>query len=219
VSNNVLLTAIAPIVGFALGWLAAWLVWRRQAAEVEQHIRTLRASLKGQEMRLLDARVCLQEREANVQCLRARVGYSKETIRGLKARIEEQRRAISWLDLAVRERDGYIKALRAQVGETEPWPGESGASVQEREWGITAIRCLEMAVKERQNRDRGLQVSVRGSEQRLLDLNERLVALVWDLEASSRQLYGGVGRRDGAIRRLEAWIERHTGGGSSIERQ
>ena len=211
------MAGIALVVGCALGWLAAWLVWRRQAAELNQHICTLRASLKGQETRLLDARLCLQEREAAAERLRGRVSQGEQMIHSLTARVEEQRRALNWLNLAVRERDGYIKALRAQVGETEPWTGELATVVQKGRRTI-ATQCLELVVRQRLDHDRGPEASVLKREQRLLDLNARLVELVWRLEASSKRLYGGAGQGDGAIRELEAWIECRSGIGRPVER-
>jgi hypothetical protein len=119
----------------------------------------------------------------------------------------------------VRERDGYIKALRAQVGDTEPWTGDLATVVQEKGWRTTATQCLELVVRQRLDHDRGPEASVLKREQRLLDLNARLVELVWGLEASSRGLYGGTGQGDGAIRELEAWIECRSDVGSSGERQ
>jgi len=213
------MAGIALIVGCAFGWLAAWLVWRRQAAELNQHICTLRALLSGQEARLLDARLCIQEREATVERLRGRVGQGEQMIRSLTARVEEQRRALNWLNLAVRERDGYIKALRVQVGDTGPWTGELATVVQGEGWRSTATQCLELVVRQRLDHDRGPEASVLKREQCLLDLNARLVELVWRLEASSSRLYGGAGQGDGAIRKLEAWIERRSDVGSSEEHQ
>jgi hypothetical protein len=194
-------------------------MWRRQAAELNQHIRTLRALLKGREMKLLDAKVRLQEQQASVECLRDQVGQGEQMIRSLIARVEEKRRALNWLNLAVRERDGYIKALRAQVGDTEPWTGELATVVQGKGWRSTATQCLELVVRQRLDHDPGPEASVLKREQRLLDLNARLVELVWGLEASSSRLYGGAGQGDAAIRKLEAWIECRSDVGSSGERQ
>jgi hypothetical protein len=137
-------------------------------------------------------------------------------IHSLTARIEEQRRALNWLNLAVRERDGYIKALRAQVGDTEPWTGEL-TTVVHKGWRNTAIQCLELAVRQRLDRDPGPEASVLTCERRLMDLNARLVELVWGLEASSRRLYGGTGRGNGDTRELEAWTGCRSGIGSSVE--
>jgi hypothetical protein len=211
------MAGIALIVGSALGWLAAWLVWRRRAAEFEEHVCALEASVKGREMKLLDARVRLQERQASVECLRDRATQGEQMIRNLTTRVEEQRRALNWLNLAVRERDGYIKALRAQVGETEPWTGEL-ATVGQKGWRTIATQCLELVVRQRLDHNRGSEASVLKREQRLLDLNARLVELVWRLEASSKRLYGGAGQGDGAIRELEAWIECRSGIGRPVER-
>jgi hypothetical protein len=140
-------------------------------------------------------------------------------IRSLTVRVEEQRWALNWLNLALRERDGYIKALRAHVGDTEPWTGDLATVVQGEGWRSTATQCLELVVRQRLDHDPGPEVSVLRHEQRLLDLNARLVGLVWELEASSRRLYGGAGRGDGAIRELEAWIRCRSGVGISVERQ
>jgi hypothetical protein len=211
------MAGIALIVGCAFGWLVAWLVWRRKAAELNQHICTLRTLLRGQEARLLDARLCLQEREATAERLRDRVSQGEQMIRGLTARVEEQRQALNWLNLAVRERDGYIKALRAQAGDTEPWTGELATVVQGEGWRSTATQCLELVVRQRLDHDPDPEASILKSEQRLLDLNARLVKLGWGLEASSRRLYGGAGGGDGAIRELEAWIKCRSGVGSSME--
>ena len=59
-SDNVLLAAIALIVGFALGWLIAWLIWQWRVSEHEERIRSLQTLLKGKEVSLLALRVRLQ---------------------------------------------------------------------------------------------------------------------------------------------------------------
>jgi hypothetical protein len=91
-SDNVLLVAaMALIVGFALGWLIAWLIWQWRVSEHhEECIRSLQTLLKGKEMSLLALRVRLQEREANLERLRNQMSQSEQTIPDLPAQMEEQ---------------------------------------------------------------------------------------------------------------------------------
>jgi len=89
-SDNVLLTTMALIVGFALGWLIAWLIWQWRVSEYEEHIRSLETSLKGKEGSLLALRVRLQEQEANLERLRNQMSQSEQTIPDLTAQMEEQ---------------------------------------------------------------------------------------------------------------------------------
>ena len=95
-SDNVLLVAaMALIVGFALSWLIAWLIWQRRVSEYEEHIRSLETLLKGKETSLLALRVRLQEREANVKRLRGQVSQSEQTTPNLTAQIEERNQAMA----------------------------------------------------------------------------------------------------------------------------
>lgn len=95
-SDNVLLVAaMAVIVGFALGWLIAWLMWQWRVSEHEEDIRSLQTLLKGKEVSLLALRVRLQEREADVERLRGQVSQSAQTIRDLPAQIEERNQAMA----------------------------------------------------------------------------------------------------------------------------
>jgi uncharacterized protein HemX len=89
-SDNVLLATMALIVGFALGWLIAWLMWQWRVSEHEECIRSLETSLKGKEVSLLALMVRLQEREANVERLRGQMSHSEQTIPDLAAQVEEQ---------------------------------------------------------------------------------------------------------------------------------
>jgi Tfp pilus assembly protein PilN len=90
-SDNVLLVAaMALIVGFALGWLIAWLIWQWQVSEYEEHIRSLQTLLKGREVSLLALRVRLQEREASLKRLRNQMSQSEQTIPDLTAQMVEQ---------------------------------------------------------------------------------------------------------------------------------
>jgi chromosome segregation ATPase len=113
-SDNVLLAAMALIVGFALGWLIAWLIWQWRVSEHEERIRSLEASLKGKEVSLLALGVRLQEREANVESRRGQVSQSEQTTPDLTAQIEERNQAIGRLGVSS-ERDGQIEGLRAHV--------------------------------------------------------------------------------------------------------
>jgi Tfp pilus assembly protein PilN len=88
-SDNVLLAAMVLIVGFALGWLIAWLIWQWRVSEHEEHIHSLQTLLKGKEMSLLALRVRLQEREANVERLCGQISQSEHTIRDLTALMQE----------------------------------------------------------------------------------------------------------------------------------
>jgi hypothetical protein len=100
-SDNTLLAAMALIVGFAPGWLIAWLIWQWRVSEYEEHIRSLQTLLKGREVSLLALRVRLQERKANVERLRGQVSQSEQTIPDLPAQMEERsmqtwRLALPW---------------------------------------------------------------------------------------------------------------------------
>ena len=93
--NVFLVTAMALIVGFALGWLIAWLIWQWRVSEYEERIRSLETSLKGKETSLLAHRVRLQEREANLESRRDQVIQSEQTTPNLTAQIEERNQAMA----------------------------------------------------------------------------------------------------------------------------
>jgi uncharacterized membrane protein YciS (DUF1049 family) len=113
-SDNVLLAAMALIVGFALGWLIAWLMWQRRVSEYEEHIRSLETSLKGKELSLLALMVRLQEREANLESRRGQVIQSEQATPNPTAQIEERNQAIGRLGVSS-ERGSQIEGLRAHV--------------------------------------------------------------------------------------------------------
>ena len=114
-SDNVLLAAMAFIVGFALGWLIAWLMWQWRISEYEEHIRSLQTLLKGKEASLLALRVRLQEWEANMERLRGQMSQSEQTTSDLPAQIRGRNQAIGRLEPVGSERDGQIKGLRAGI--------------------------------------------------------------------------------------------------------
>jgi hypothetical protein len=114
-SDNVLLVAaMALIVGFALGWLIAWLTWQWRASEHEECIRSLETLLKGKEMSLLALRVRLQEWEANLERLRGHMSQSEQTIPDLPAQIRGRNQAVGRLGVSS-ERGGQIEGLRARI--------------------------------------------------------------------------------------------------------
>ena len=196
---NELLAAIVFVPGLALGWLTAWLICRRRISRREQRIRGLEISLTGRETSLLDIDARLQEQEANVARLRRQISRDEKIIHNLTTCIRDQNRAVARLELAVKERNTYIKALRAYVRDVDTTAGglETSFGHRNRTGGtspsgprreIGATEPPGKGNREREDHDRALPASLVGEEQQLLELNGRLLELVWTLETRSNHV-------------------------------
>ena len=198
-SINDLLAAIVFVPGFALGWLTAWLICRRRISRREQRIHSLEVSLTGRETNLLDLHERLQEQEANVARLRRQVSRGEKIIHNLTTHARDQNRTIARLELTVKERNTYIKALRAYVRDVDASvaqlessfghrhrAGSPSPSGPRREIGVT--QPPGRGDKEREGHDRAPQAARVGEEQQLLELNGRLLELVWMLETRNNHI-------------------------------
>jgi hypothetical protein len=105
VSGSVIPAAVALVVGFVLGGLTVWLVWRWRLNAREEHIRSLQVSLKAREVSLLNLRARLQQRETAVERLRIEIGQREDVIRDLTDRLEERDQFIGHLRSVMGRRD------------------------------------------------------------------------------------------------------------------
>lgn len=105
VSGNVVPAAVALVVGFVLGGVTTWLLWRRRFKAHEARIRSLQVSLKAKEVNLLNLRARLQQREATVERLRVQIGRGEDVIRDLTDRLEERNQFIGHLRSVMGRRD------------------------------------------------------------------------------------------------------------------
>jgi chromosome segregation ATPase len=117
VSGSLVPAAAALVVGFVLGGVPTWLLWRRRLDAREARIRSLQVSLKAKEVNLLNLRARLQQSEATVECLRVRIGRGEEAVRDLTDRLEERNQFIGHLRSVMGRRD--ISWVRRDVGTDE----------------------------------------------------------------------------------------------------